>query len=213
MCKIITCGFPFASEMALAFPSILGKGDSHALKKSAELLGVTDFIRYLEGTRKLRGNGKLIYAFGYKSESAWWQYFNTTVQCVAKLTGCDLGDIGCADRHAFQRLIRGPFKGISPHPNQMALLTRPNHQALLTRPFNRCCWLTLLTIAINTRYRTLSISTICTLISHGDPCTYVVVVLVVCCCSHWLLWCSQPHSHPLKRNEYTGYQTTSNTPS
>ena len=113
MCKIITCGFPFASEMALAFPAILGKGDSHALKKSAELLGVQDFIRYLEGTRKLKGNGKLIYAFGYKSESAWWQYFNTTVQCVQKLTGCDLGDIGCADRHAFQRLVRGPFKGMS----------------------------------------------------------------------------------------------------
>ena len=24
--------------------------------------------------------------------------------------GCDLGDVGCSDRHAFQRLVRGPFK-------------------------------------------------------------------------------------------------------
>ena len=136
MCKIITCGFPFASEMALAFPAILGKGDSHTLKRSAETLGATDFLRYMEGSRKLKGNGNIIYAFGYKSESAWWQYFNTTVHCVQKLTGCDLGDVGCADRHAFQRLIRGPFKASLSSAEEKRIHGVPDNikHAILTLP-------------------------------------------------------------------------------
>ena len=136
MCRIITCGFPFASEMALAFPAILGKGDPYSLKKSVEMLGVTDFIRYMEGTRKLRSNGNVIYAFGYKSESAWWQYFNTTVHCVSKLTGCDLGDVSCADRHAFQRLVRGPFKASLTAAEEKRIHGVPDNvkHAILTLP-------------------------------------------------------------------------------
>ena len=29
----------------------------------------------------------VVYGFGYKSESDWWTYFNSTVHCVQKITG------------------------------------------------------------------------------------------------------------------------------
>ena len=130
MCRIITCGFPFASEMSLAFPNILGKD---SLKK-AELIKVQDFIKYIENTREISGN--LVYPFGYKSESAWWQYFNSTIQCVSKITGCEPGDIACADRHAFQRLIRGPFKTSLTADEEKRIYGVPDHikHAILTLP-------------------------------------------------------------------------------
>lgn len=46
MCQIVACGFPFASEMAHAFPAVLGE---HQLK-DAEVVKVTDFKRYVEGS-------------------------------------------------------------------------------------------------------------------------------------------------------------------
>ena len=57
-------------------------------------------------------NPNVVRASGYQPKSDWWIWYNTTVHCVKKLTGCDLGDVTCAERHAFQRLIRGPFKSI-----------------------------------------------------------------------------------------------------
>lgn len=62
----------------------------------------------MEGTRPVTAN--VVRAGGYQSKSDWWVWFNTTVHCVHKITGCDLGDVMCAERHAYQRLIRGPFK-------------------------------------------------------------------------------------------------------
>lgn len=34
----------------------------------------------------------VVYGFGYKSESDWWTYFNSTVHCVRKITGESEGE-------------------------------------------------------------------------------------------------------------------------
>lgn len=45
MCKIISCGFPFVSEMAHAFPDLLG--DMQV--KHGEMARALDFKKYMEG--------------------------------------------------------------------------------------------------------------------------------------------------------------------
>ncbi len=104
MCSIIVCGFPFLSEMVAAFPNILTPENI----RHSENIKVMDMSRFIEGTKDV--SAPIVTGWGYKSTSDWWVYFNTTVNCVKKITGCDLGDIPCADRHAYQRLVRGPFK-------------------------------------------------------------------------------------------------------
>jgi hypothetical protein len=93
-----------------------------------------DFMHYIEGTKEI--DSDLVYAFGYMSASDWWAYFNTTVHCVKKITGCDLGDIGCADRHAYQRLIRGPFKAALSAQEEKRVRGIPDNMkhAILTLP-------------------------------------------------------------------------------
>ena len=104
MCQIIHCGFPFVSQVKLAFPDII----TDSAMKSIEDVKSGDFQKYIEGSRTMPA--KVVRGAGYMSKSDWWVYFNTTVHCVKRITGCDLGDIMCAERHAYQRLIRGPFK-------------------------------------------------------------------------------------------------------
>jgi hypothetical protein len=130
LCKIVTCGFPFASEMALAFPKIL---DTDKLKHPP-VIKKQDFIRYIEGTAVITSD--VIYGFGYMSSSDWWAYFNTTTACVKRITGCDLGDIACADRHAYQRLIRGPFKAALTAQEEKRIRGIPDNMkhAILTLP-------------------------------------------------------------------------------
>eukprot|EP00605_Chrysophyceae_sp_TOSAG23-4_P001448 GSChrysophyteH1.ASY1.ANO1.1576.1 assembled CDS len=102
LCHILKCGFPFVSEMALAYPGILTPeaiGRAREIKKQ-------DFQKHEEGAEI---EDLVVRAWGYKPESDWWVYFGETTQCVAKFTSCDLGDVTCAERHAYQRLIRGPF--------------------------------------------------------------------------------------------------------
>lgn len=134
MCNIVHCGFPFVSQVALAFPDIL---TADALK-SIDDVKAQDFQRYMEGTRPV--TSKVIRSAGFQSKSDWWVWFNTTVHCVKRITGCDLGDVMCAERHAYQRLIRGPFraglsaeeeKRISGVPDNLkhAILTLPHAYA------------------------------------------------------------------------------------
>lgn len=104
MCSVVQCGFPFVDQVSLAFPDILNENSIlHADNVKAQ-----DFTKYIEGHRKIES--KVIRAAGYLSKSDWWVWFNTTVNCVHRITGCDLGDVMCAERHAYQRLIRGPFR-------------------------------------------------------------------------------------------------------
>ena len=102
LCHIIKCGFPFVSEMALAYPGIL---TPQAVQEAREIKK-QDMIKHMEGTFV---NDLVVRAWGYKPESDWWVYFVQPVECVEKITSCDKADITCAERHAFQRLIRGPF--------------------------------------------------------------------------------------------------------
>ena len=102
MCRIIACGFPFASQMMLAYPGILTPSSI----KQARDIKRTDMIKHMEGTYI---DDLVVRAWGYKPETDWWVYFQETVECVSKITQCDHGDVTCAERHAFQRLIRGPF--------------------------------------------------------------------------------------------------------
>lgn len=126
----VTCGFPFASELALAFPQFLG-GDN--LKKSPDIR-MTDMQKYIEGTVDI--SAPVVTGWGYTSASDWWVYFNTTTHCVKKITGCDLGDIPCADRHAYQRLVRGPFKAALSTKEESRISGVPDHikHAILTLP-------------------------------------------------------------------------------
>eukprot|EP01034_Spumella_vulgaris_P024193 gene24193-30511_t len=69
---------------------------------------VSDFNAYMDEKKVI--DAKVVRAGGYQPKGEWWVWYNTTVHCVKKITGCDLGDIMCAERHAYQRLVRGPFK-------------------------------------------------------------------------------------------------------
>lgn len=43
------------------------------------------------------------------------------------LEGCEIGDIGCSDRHAYQRLIRGPFKSALSKEEEGRIRGVPDH--------------------------------------------------------------------------------------
>ncbi len=104
MCRVIHCGFPMVSEMALAYPGILTEeniNNAPSLKKG-------EMMTHMEGSRPQ--NDLVVRAGGYMPSGDWWVYFVQCVACVTKVTGCETGDITCAERHAFQHLIRGPFK-------------------------------------------------------------------------------------------------------
>ncbi len=104
MCKVITCGFPLVSEMSMAYPGILtmeNLANAPSLKRG-------DFITHMEGSKPI--DDLVVRAGGYMPSGDWWVYFVQCVACVTKVTGCETGDVSCSERHAFQRLIRGPFK-------------------------------------------------------------------------------------------------------
>ena len=103
LCRIIQCGFPFLSNVRLAFPDILNK----KTLAHVDELRAGDFGKYIEKGRSV--TAKVVRAGGYISKSDWWVWYNASVHCVKRITGCDLGDVMCAERHAYQRLIRGPF--------------------------------------------------------------------------------------------------------
>ena len=134
MCKIVGCGFPFASDLAKAYPLHF---KDNALQHVPDVKQ-TDFVQWVEGSKNITAN--VVRGWGYQAQSDWWVYFNHTVHCVKKMTGCDLGDIACADRHAYQKLVRGPFKqslteieekrisGVPPHIKH-AMLSLPHAYA------------------------------------------------------------------------------------
>ena len=131
MCRIIKCGFPFASEIALAFPELFKEDKT---LKHVEDIKHTDMLAYMDGSKNITAN--VVRGWGYQAMSDWWVYFNTTVHCVHRITGCDLGDIPCGDRHAYQRLIRGPFKDTLTEKEETRISGVPNHikHAILSLP-------------------------------------------------------------------------------
>lgn len=130
MCNIIHCGFPFSSQLALAYPKIVNTDSlTHA-----ENLKSGDFIKYMEGKRQI--DSLVVKSAGYQSKSDWWVWFNTSVKCISKITGCDLGDVMCAERHAYQRLVRGPFRAGFTEKEEQRIRGVPDNikHALLTLP-------------------------------------------------------------------------------
>jgi len=130
ICGVITCGFPFVSQIEEAFPHIVNP----QTLSSAPSLKHGDFIKYMESN--LEANQPVAKVGGFLSKSDWWVWFNTSVACVAKLTACDLGDVQCAERHAYQRLIRGPFKAAFTEKEEKRISGVPQSlkHALLTLP-------------------------------------------------------------------------------
>jgi len=129
MCKIIKCGFPFASQMMLAYPGIL----TPESLKNARDIRKTDMMRHMEGTYV---DDLVVRAWGYKPETDWWVYFVENVECVTKFTQCETGDVTCAERHAFQRLIRGPFISELSHEEERRIHGVPDNvkHAILALP-------------------------------------------------------------------------------
>lgn len=119
-----------ASELSLAFPKLLPK----QAFDNVEDIKHADFFSYMEGKKDI--NSAIVRGWGYKSASDWWVYYNHTAHCVKKITGCDLGDIACSDRHAYQRLIRGPFKTNLTPLEEKRITGVPTHikHAILTLP-------------------------------------------------------------------------------
>jgi len=105
VCRVIQCGFPFLDEVRLAFPSILDNDTVSRIRelKVAEITKYMDHQSYAIPSTLVRAN------WGITSKSDWWVWHNISSHCVQRITGCILGDIMCAERHAYQRLIRGPF--------------------------------------------------------------------------------------------------------
>jgi hypothetical protein len=92
------------SEMQAAYPALLEAGEQPGYR----WLKVWDFRRHLWNERLVAD--RVAYADGYKFSSGWYAEHNYSAWCVQQLSGCRTGDVSCEDRHAFQQLVRGPFK-------------------------------------------------------------------------------------------------------
>ena len=103
MCSTLQCGYPMYSHMQAAFPKIL-----HTSPDKVKNVRVWDMLRYFNGEVAL--DEPVLQSIGSKLQSGWYLAFNYTKACAARLTGCHPDDVMCHDRHALQRLVRGPFK-------------------------------------------------------------------------------------------------------
>jgi len=117
VCRVVQCGFPFLDEVRLAFPNILNNNTLSLIRE----LKVVEITRYMDQSHAV--SSKLVRAnWGITSKSDWWVWHNISSHCVQRITGCILGDIMCAERHAYQRLIRGPF--LSAPSSSLSMLDR-----------------------------------------------------------------------------------------
>jgi len=131
MCTILTCGYPKFNDVKAAFPAILG-GEAFNQARSVK---VFDFHRHFSGEAPLT-DIKIVRADGYKFFSGWYLGRNDTEDCIAKLTGCARTDSMCHDRHALQRLIRGPFKERLTELEEKRIIGVPSNlrHAIMTLP-------------------------------------------------------------------------------
>jgi hypothetical protein len=74
---------------------------------SVARLKVIDMNHHLNGYRNVTET--IVYADGYKFASGWYLGRPYVESCIKHITGCEDEDIDCHDRHALQRLIRGPL--------------------------------------------------------------------------------------------------------
>ena len=129
MCATVHCGYHMYSHMQLAFPNLLNLPVSKV--KNAH---VWDMHRYLNGEVAL--DEPILQSIGSKMQSGWYVNYNFTRECAARLTGCAEYDVMCHDRHALQRLVRGPFKAAFTAQEEKRILGVPQNlkHALLSLP-------------------------------------------------------------------------------
>ena len=106
MCKIIQCGFPLESEMYAAYPYL------QSYKNGLEGGKVPQFVNHFTSPHENEHLGSVIVrADGYKHIGGWYIDIHKNItDCIRYITGCEDDDDHCHDRHALQRLLRGPFK-------------------------------------------------------------------------------------------------------
>lgn len=104
-CQLLYCGFPFVETVSNTYPEVFTYGNI----KQAKGVRAHDFNLYVENRLPLVDE-QILRSYGNSARSDWWVWYNDTVHCLSKVYGCDLGDIACADRHAYQHLVRGPLR-------------------------------------------------------------------------------------------------------
>lgn len=104
-CSIIRCGFPYTESLSNAYPEVL----TYFAIKDAIPMRMHHFNLHIEGGMNEIYKTQMVRAIGNSARSDWWVYYNETMECVSRITGCVRGDIACADRHAYQNLVKGPF--------------------------------------------------------------------------------------------------------
>lgn len=115
-CRTIHCGFPLISQMRLEQPELFSDYNIYHLR----IVSAKDFRSIFDGRQPLHEEEILLTTTGIDAKSEWWMYFNQLMLCAARVSGCVVGDITCAERHAFQSLVHGPFSPLS--SNQISYL-------------------------------------------------------------------------------------------
>ena len=103
LCSVLHCGFPKYNAVAAAYPGVL---TAEAFRTMGHAKAY-DFHRFVGGM--VTYDQTVVQADGYKYMSGWYMDRAHTEACAAVVSGCHGRDVGCHDRHALQRLVRGPF--------------------------------------------------------------------------------------------------------
>eukprot|EP01031_Cornospumella_fuschlensis_P031710 gene31710-38322_t len=98
-CKVV-------STVRESYEDLLRPIDLHAVP----YLRHQQFLSHL-GNNSL--NDIIVTTSGMDSRSEWFAWQVLLRQCLSQLTGCAVGDVGCAERYAYQKLVVGPFKDYS----------------------------------------------------------------------------------------------------
>ena len=132
LCSIITCGFPYYSNMASSFPVLL----PWKLLKHPRHIRTKDFISFVEG--KYLVENTVIVPDGFFWKSNWWITNSEAAECARKISGCELYDVLCVERHAYQSLIRGPFLAKASEQHQHRIVGMPSHikHGILSLPYS-----------------------------------------------------------------------------
>lgn len=104
MCTVLHCGFPLLSTVKVANPDLFSTLDESQMR----VLRHNNFPQSF-GANPTKFDDILLTATGMDARSDWWVWQDNTRKCVAMISGCLVGDVGCAERAAFQALVVGPF--------------------------------------------------------------------------------------------------------
>eukprot|EP00596_Hydrurales_sp_CCMP1899_P010222 CAMPEP_0119038304 /NCGR_PEP_ID=MMETSP1177-20130426/7133_1 /TAXON_ID=2985 /ORGANISM="Ochromonas sp, Strain CCMP1899" /LENGTH=334 /DNA_ID=CAMNT_0007000701 /DNA_START=439 /DNA_END=1440 /DNA_ORIENTATION=+ len=118
------------SQMAMAFPALF----TDMKKKEMKGIKVGDMNRYLSGDVEF--DQTLLHADGFLFKSGWYFGREIAQKCVVTVTACFNEDVDCQDRHAMQRLIRGPFKAFVADKEEKRIIGVPTNlkHAILNLP-------------------------------------------------------------------------------